>query len=65
MLDEAVEAAGEYLRALVQYREALRNARDEGELGAVSSALFLLKLKAEDAYEQLDKYLESLPDESE
>jgi hypothetical protein len=62
VLDEAIEAAGAYLQSLARYREAARNHRDEGELGAVASALFLLKLKAESAYEQLDEFIESLPD---
>lgn len=63
VFDEAVEAAGEYLQALARYREAVRNGRDQGELGSVASALFLLKLKAESAAEYVDEFVESLPDE--
>jgi len=64
VLEETVEAARDFEAKLKQMRALKPDDPDyEGRYGELAAAAFLLKLKAEAAYETLERVIEAEPDE--
>lgn len=62
VLNEVLEAAHGF-ESKARSLQALKHSGAEGQYGELAAAAFLLKLKAEAAYETLEQLIEAEPDE--